>query len=180
MSTSRSTIAEQALDLADGLYELVDVAFTHDLAVAFTDLGSHDAAVELTDALVELLVALHDEVEEVPTLGMLGALLGSLQPLVEDLHELLLEAAQLFNQRALIAVLRAQRPIDRAFVHLRVVARFGAPNPVDRAQLAALRMAIDAVLTNLGSLCELLRALDPIELPSPPPPPPLPLSRTGS
>lgn len=180
MGASHSTIADQALDLADGLYELVDVAFTHDLAVAFTDLGSHDGAVVITDAMVELLIVLHDEVEEVQTLGELGALMGTLQPLVEDLHELLLEAAQLFNQRALIAVLRSQRPLDRAFAHLLTAARFGSRQPVDAAQRTALRMALDAVLTNLGSLCELLRALDPIELPAPPPPPPLPLSRQGS
>ena len=177
MAASRSTIAEQALDLADGLYELIDVAFAHDLAVAFTDLGSHDIAIEVTDSLVELLVVLHDEIEEVRTLGMLGAMLGTLQPLVEDLHELLLEAAQVFNQRALIAVLRAQRPIDRAFAHLRTAARFGATRPVDEPRLVALRLALDAVLSNLGSLCQLLRALDPIELPSPPPPPALSLVR---
>lgn len=169
MDASRSSIADQALDLADGMYELIDVAFAHDLAVAFADLGTHEAAVAVTDDLVELLGAVHDELPHVMSLGHLGALMGLLQSRVEGLYDLLLEASQLFNRRASASVLRAKRTIDLALAHLRYAARMGASQSIDLAQHAALRMAIDAVLTNLGSLATLLRALDPLELPPPPP-----------
>lgn len=162
MSEPQSTIAEQGLDLLDGIYALIDVAFAHDLAVAFADAGSHDTAVSLTASLVTLVDAIEDELPHVQAVGPLGALLGASDPFVDALYELLLEAGHHLSVRAVLAVLRSRRPIQIAQGHLRTAARMGATAPLSPALRSALRLAAQALLANLRSFAELLSALDPL------------------
>lgn len=162
MSAPQSTIVDQALDLIDGIYGLIDIAFAHDLAVVFTDVGSHDDARTITDSLSALLEGLHQELPTVESLGPLCALLGALESFVSTLHEMLLEAAHRLSTRAVFAVLRTRRPIELAFAHLRAAALLGATQPVDDEQRTSLRLAVEALLGNLASFRELLGALDPL------------------
>ncbi|MCX4248046.1 hypothetical protein [Paraliomyxa miuraensis] len=162
MSTPKSTIADQGLDLLDGVYALIDVAFAHDLAVAFTDAGTHDSAVSLTTSLLTLLESIDAELVHTNTVGSMGALLGTSEPFVDALYELLLESGHHLSVRAVLAVLRARRPIQLAYAHLGTGARMGSRQPVTPALRSALRMATQALLANLRSFAELLSALDPL------------------
>ncbi len=162
MSAPQSSIVDQALDLVDGIYGLLDIAFAHDLAVVFTDVGSHDTASSLAHSITELLVGIHEELPEVESLGPLCALLGMVEPFVGALHEILLEAGHQLGTRAVFAVLRTRRPIELAFAHLRTAARLGAMQAIDDEQRTSLRLAVEALLGNISSFNELLRALDPL------------------
>ncbi|MCA9711704.1 MAG: hypothetical protein KDK70_38065 [Myxococcales bacterium] len=162
MSAPQSSIVDQALDLVDGIYGLVDIAFAHDLAVVFSDVGSHDAARSITSSLVTLLTGIHEELPRTEQLGTLGALLGMIEPFVTVLHELLLEAGHQLGTRAVFAVLRTRRPVELAFAHLRTAARMGATQPVDDEPRTSLRLAVEALLGNLASFADLLGALDPL------------------
>lgn len=162
MAARLSTIADQGLDLLDGLHALVDVAFAHDLAVAFTDTGTHDTAVSLTSSLTALVEGVDAELPRTAELGTLGALLGTLEPFADALHELLLESAHHLTTRAVLAVLRTRRPVELAFAHLRTAARLGAMQSVDPELRRSLQLAAQALLANLRSFGELLSALDPL------------------
>lgn len=162
MSAPQFLIVDEALDLVDGIYGLVDVAFAHDLAVVFTDLNSHESASEVVGSLTELLTGIHDELPRVRALGPLCALLGTMEPFVTALHGTLLEASHQLSARAVLAVLRTRRPLELSFAHLRATALLGAMQPVDHEQRTSLRLAVEALLGNLGSFTELLRALDPL------------------
>lgn len=162
MSVPQSSIIDQALDLLDGLHGLIDVAFAHDLAVSFADVGSHDSVSSVTHAMIQLLASIHEDLPEVDGLGRLGALLGTLEPFAGALHEQLLDAGHLLGTRAVFAVLRTKRPVQLAFAHLRTAARLGSTQPVDAEQRASIRLAVEALVGNLGSFAELLRALDPL------------------
>lgn len=162
MGTRLSTIADQGLDLLDGLHALIDVAFAHDLAVAFTDTGAHDTAVSLTVSLTALVKGIEAELPRTDELGRLGALLGTLEPLVDALHETLLDSAHRLSTRAVLAVLRTRRPVELAFAHLRTAARLGARQAVEPELRANLVLAAEALLANLRSFSELLSALDPL------------------
>lgn len=162
MGARLSTIADQGLDLLDGLHALIDVAFAHDLAVAFTDTGAHDTAVSLTTSLTTLVERLEPELGGVETLGTLGALLGTLEPFADALHETLLESAHHLSTRAVLAVLRTRRPVELALAHLRTAARLGASQAVELERRTSLQLAAQALLANLRSFGELLSALDPL------------------
>lgn len=162
MSAPHSTIVDQALDLVDGIYGLIDIAFAHDLAVVFTDVGSHESARSIADSLTELLTGIHDELPTVERLGPLCALLGTMETFAGALYEMLLEAGHQLGTRAVFAVLRTRRPIELSFAHLRVAARLGATAGIDEEQRTSLRLAVEALLGNLASFNELLRALDPL------------------
>ncbi len=162
MSAPQSTIVDQALDLVDGIYGLLDIAFAHDLAVVFTDVGSHDTAISIACSITELLAGIHEELPHVEGLGQLCALLGMVEPFVTALHELLLEAGHQLGTRAVFAVLRTRRPVELAFAHLRTAALLGATQAIDQEQRTSLRLAVEALLGNIGSFNELLRALDPL------------------
>jgi hypothetical protein len=162
MGARLSTIADQGLDLLDGLHALVDVAFAHDLAVALADTGTHDTAVSLVQSLATLVAGIEDELPRVEGLGRLGALLGTLEPFVDALHELLLESAHQLGSRAVLAVLRTRRPVELALAHLRTAARMGAIQPLALELRTSLQLAAQALLANLRSLDELLAALDPL------------------
>lgn len=162
MAAQLSTIADQGLDLLDGLHALIDITFAHDLAVAFTDVGSHDAAVSLTRSLTALLEGIERELPRVEGLGHLGGLLGTIQPLCDALHEILLESAHHLGTRAVLAVLRTRRPVALAFAHLGTAARMGATLPLTLELRTAMQLAAQALLANLHSFGELLRALDPL------------------
>jgi hypothetical protein len=177
MGARLSTIADQSLDLLDGIHALIDVAFAHDLAVvfsggpssrspaapeAFSDASTHDTAVSLTRSLTALVEGIEDELRRVEGLGRLGALMGMLQPFAEALHELLLESAHHLGTRAVLAVLRHRRPVELAFAHLGTAARLGAAQPLDPELRTNLRLAAQALLDNLRSFAELLAALDPL------------------
>lgn len=162
MSAPQSTIDEQGLDLLDGVYALLDVAFAHDLAVAFADAGTHDDVVALTTSLVTLLEAIDAELPNVDAVATLGALLCSSEPFVDALYELLLESGHHLSVRAVLAVLRSRRPIQIAYAHLSTGARMGMMQPITPALRSALRMATQALLANLRSFAELLSALDPL------------------
>lgn len=162
MGTRLTTIADQGLDLLDGLHALIDVAFAHDLAVAFSDTGTHDAAASLTTSLTTLVERLEPELVSVSTLGTLGALLGTLEPFVDALHEMLLESSHHLSTRAVLAVLRTRRPVELAFAHLRTAARLGASQAVELELRKSLQLAAQALLANLRSFGELLAALDPL------------------
>jgi len=163
MHAPPSSIAEQAIELADGLLRLIDVAFTHDLAVAFDDLGIHQDARSVVDSLGQLLMSVQQEVERVETLGELGALMGSFEPIVDALYELLLESARVFHPRATFAVLTTRRPVELSLAHLRVAARFGASAQIGLEQRSALSVVLDSVISNARSFGELLHVLDPID-----------------
>ncbi|MEM7156080.1 MAG: hypothetical protein AAF799_24720 [Myxococcota bacterium] len=162
---SRSTIADDALDLVDGLHELVDVAFGHDLAVAFADLGSHESALIVTDGIIETMISIHEELPKIHSLGHLGGLVASLEPLVVTWIDLLLEAANVFNPAAMFDVTRVRRVVDLALAHQLAAGRLGLQTPLGNTKRTVLRFATDALLVNLHSMHELLRALDPVELP---------------
>lgn len=162
MGARLSTIADQGLDLLDGLHALIDVAFAHDLAVAFTDTGGHDTAVSITGSLTALVTGIEGELLHVEGLGRLGALLGTLEPLTDALFELLLDSAHHLSTRAVIAVLRTRRPVELAFAHLRTAARMGACQAVEPELRTGLQLAAEALLANLRSFTELLAALDPL------------------
>ena len=162
MSTPQTTIADQGLDLLDGVYALIDVAFAHDLAVAFADAGTHDSAVSLTTSLITLLESIDAELAHVDTVGTMGALLGASEPFVDALYELLLESGHHLSVRAVLAVLRAKRPIQLAYAHLGIGARMGSKQPITPVLRSTLRMAAQALLANLRSFAELLSALDPL------------------
>ncbi len=163
MSESHSSIVDRGLDVLDGIHALIDVAFAHDLAVSFADRGTHDAATSIADAMVELLVAVHDELLLVDSLGQLGALLGMVEPFWDATQELLLGAAHPMGPRPVFAVLHLERPLSLAFAHLRAAGRLGARERITAAQRRSLRAATEALLINLDSFQQLLRALDPIE-----------------
>jgi hypothetical protein len=162
MGARLSTIADQGLDLLDGLHALIDVAFAHDLAVSFTDTGGHDHAVSLTSSLTALVAGIERELPTVEGLGQLGALLGALEPFADALHELLLDSAHHLSTRAVLAVLRTRRPVELALAHLRTAARLGASQPVPADVRVGLQQAAQALLANLRSFGELLAALDPL------------------
>jgi len=162
MGTRLSTIADQGLDLLDGLHALIDVAFAHDLAVAFTDTGAHDTAVSLASSLTTLVEGIEAELPRTEGLGQLGALLGMLEPFADALYETLLESAHHLSTRAVLAVLRSRRPVELAFAHLRTAARLGASQAVEPELLRNLQLAAQALLANLRSFNELLSALDPL------------------
>jgi len=162
MRAPQTSLVDQALDLIDGIYGLFDIAFAHDLAVVFSDVGCHDVARTVTHALSGLLVAIHGELPRVEGLGSLCGLLGTMEPYVAALHELLLESGHQLGTRAVFAVLRTRRPVELAFAHLRTAARMGAVEPVDDEQRTSLRLGVEALLGNVGSFGDLLRALDPL------------------
>jgi hypothetical protein len=162
MGVRLSTIADQGLDLLDGIHALIDVTFAHDLAVAFTDTGTHDTAVSLTHSLTTLVEAIEDELPRVEGLGRLGALLGMIEPFANALHELLIESAHHLSTRAVLAVLRTRRPVELAFAHLGTAARMGATQPLPLELRTGLQLAAQALLDNLRSFGELLCALDPL------------------
>ncbi len=162
MGARLSTIADQGLDLLDGLHALIDVAFAHDLAVSFTDTGAHDSAASLTRSLVVLVEGIEAELPHTRTLGTLGALLGTLGPFADALHEMLLDSAHHLGARAVLAVLRTRRPVELALAHLRTAARLGASQPVELDRRTSLQLAAQALLPNLRSFGELLAALDPL------------------
>ncbi len=162
MAAPLSTIADQGLDLLDGLHALIDVTFAHDLAVAFTDTGAHDAAVSLTRSLTTLMEGIESELVCVEGLGRMGALLGTIQPLASALHEILLESAHHLGARAVLAVLRTRRPVELAFAHLGTAARMGATQPLTLELRTTMQLAAQALLANLQALGDLLTALDPL------------------
>jgi hypothetical protein len=162
MGVRLSTIADQGLDLLDGLHALIDVAFAHDLAVAFADTGAHDTVVSIATSLTTLVEGVEGELARAERLGELGALLGTLAPFADALHEVLLESAHHLGARAVLAVLRTRRPLELAFAHLRTAARLGARSPVTPELRASLQLAAQALLANLRSFGELLSALDPL------------------
>ena len=162
MGTRLSTIADQGLELLDGLHALIDVAFAHDLAVAFTDTGVHDTAVSLATSLTTLVEDIEAELPRTEGLGRLAALLGTLEPFADALHELLLESAHHLSTRAVLAVLRTRRPVELAFAHLRAAARLGTRQPVDPELRTGLELAAQSLLANQRSFGELLSALDPL------------------
>lgn len=162
MGARLSTIADQGLDLLDGLHALIDVAFAHDLAVTFADTGTHDSVAGLAASVTTLVERLEPELACVETLGTLGALLGTLEPFADALHELLLESAHHLSTRAVLAVLRTRRPVELALAHLRTAARLGASQAVEPELRTSLRLAAQALLANLRSFGELLAALDPL------------------
>lgn len=162
MSAPQTTIADQGLDLLDGIYALIDVAFAHDLAVAFADAGTHDTAASLTASLTTLLEGIDEELPRVREVGRLGALLWTSERFVDGLYEVLLEAGHHLSVRAVLAVLRTHRPIEVAYAHLATAARLGSTQPITPELRAALRMAAQALLVNLRSFNELLSALDPL------------------
>ncbi|MEM9453424.1 MAG: hypothetical protein AAGF11_04545 [Myxococcota bacterium] len=162
MSAPKSSIVDQALDLVDGVYGLIDIAFTHDLAVVFTDVGSHEVLSDQIHSLVALTTGIHQALPEVSTLGPLCALLGTMEPVVNRLHETLLDAGHQLGTRAVFAVLRSRRPLELAFAHLRVAARLGATPPIDAESRTSLRLAVEALRSNLDSFTDLMLALDPL------------------
>lgn len=162
MSAPQSSIVDQALDLVDGIYGLIDIAFTHDLAVVFTDVGSHESVSKQIHSLDALTAGIHQALPEVSTLGPLCALLGAMEPSVTTLHETLLDAGHQLSARAVFAVLRTRRPLELAFAHLRAAARLGATPPIDTEQRTSLRLAVEALRSNLDSFIDLLQALDPL------------------
>lgn len=155
------TIVRQAFDLVDGLHALIDAAFSNDLAVVFVDLGFHDDATAATESLNRLLYAIHVELTDVDGLGRLGALFGTLEPFVNALHRLLVEASRFIAERSVHALYQARRPLTIAFAHLRTAALFGATVPVPRPRLDELRAATEALLSNLEAFTTLLCALGP-------------------
>ena len=116
----------------------------------------------MVESLSGLLTGIHDELPRVTGLGPLCAMLGATEPFVTALYEMLLEAGHQLGTRAVFAVIRTRRPIELSFAHVRVAALMGATQPVDDEQRTSLRLAVEALLGNLGSFGELLRALDPL------------------
>lgn len=161
MRASGSSVCQRALDLVDALHGLFDVAFAHDLAVAFADLGTHAQAMALVATQKRRLVAIVEDLEILHRAAPMAALFESLGPGALELFELLFEAASQHQDRAVVAVLSARRPIDAAVDHLRAAARLGPLDTLPTATTVEIRRATEALLADLHAFEELLRVLDP-------------------
>lgn len=165
MRAAPCTTATHAIDLVDGLHGVLDVAFTHDLAVSFADLGTHRDAMVLADCIDRHLLAIADELAEGISEGVLGALFETLRPVTDALFELLFESACQLNNRALVSVLGTRRPLEVAFGHLRCAARLGANARLGVAMRQVVVRAVESLIADIRAFEELLRVLDPAEAP---------------
>lgn len=159
MSTAADVIARTIL-LLDRVEALVDSARAIDLPGVAAELGVAGTAASLTEELAALFRNIREQLRVVTALSQLGSLFGLVEPLLGGLRGLFVDAGRHVAELGLQAALAAGDAIAAGFGRLQDAVALGASLALAPAQLDALHLGADEVITALDALAGDFRAAE--------------------
>lgn len=153
MSTAADVVA-RGNDLLRSLVALVDSTRDIDLPSLADELGVAETAATLTEALIEVLSRIREQLHVVTALSQLGALFGLVEPLVAGLRGVIDGAGQQVADLGLGGALTVSDAIATGFARLQDVAALGSSLALDPAQIQALRTGMNDVIAALEQLAQ--------------------------
>lgn len=159
MRTAADVVA-RGNDLLRSLEVLVDSTRAIDLPSVAGELGVAETAATLTEALVEVLRSIREQLHVVTALSQLGALFGLLEPLVDGLRGVMDGAGRQVAELGLGGALPVSEAIASGFRRLQDVTALGSSLAISPVQLQALRTGMNDVIAALEQLAEDFHAAD--------------------
>lgn len=152
--TTAADVVARTTSLLDRIEALVDSTRGIDLPSVAGELGVAETAATLTQALVDVLELIREQLHVLTALSQLGALFGLIEPLIGALGGIVGDAGQAVAELGLGKALSVDDGISTGFRHLQDAVALGSSLMLAPAQLEGLRRGMDDVIATLDQLAD--------------------------
>lgn len=152
--TTAADVVARTTTLLDRIEALIGSTRGIDLPSVAGELGVAETAATLTQALVEVLELIREQLHVLTALSQLGALFGLIEPLIGALGGVVGDAGQAVAELGLGKALSVDDGISTGFRHLQGAVALGSSLMLAPAQLEGLRRGMDDVIAALDQLAD--------------------------